>query len=132
MTGQDDTANAALVRRAFALFNARDAEGLVALMAPDGELYPYAIDERRPDGYHGHDGLREYVSDVGQMFESFAVDIDDVRDVGDGVVFAGGRLRGQTVDGIPVDMGVSWLWTVADGLVTRMQAHPATPPAAGS
>jgi ketosteroid isomerase-like protein len=119
-----ETADAALVRRTYELFNERDAEGIVALMDPAGELYPYAIEESRGAGYRGHDGLRSYVADIGRTFESFRVDIAEVRDVGDGVVLAQGRIRGRTADGIDMDMAAAWLWTVHDGRLTRMQAHP--------
>jgi ketosteroid isomerase-like protein len=127
MSDHEETRDEALVRRTFDLFNARDAEGIVELMAPEGELYPYAIDARRHDGYRGHDGVRAYIADVGKMFAEFRVDIDTVRDVGDGVVLAEGRIGGRTVDGIPVDMAAAWLWTVSEGRLTRMQAHPASP-----
>lgn len=128
MTGQGPTANEELVRRTFELFNARDAERIVALMDPDGELFPYAVEERRHGGYQGHDGLRRYVADVEAMFEEFRVDIAEVRDVGDGVVLAEGRIAGRTRDGRRMDMAAAWLWTVVDGRLTRMQAHPAGPP----
>lgn len=127
MSGDAVTDDAALVRRAFERFNARDADGLAELMAPDGELFPYAIDERRHDGYRGHDGLRAYIEDVDRLFAEFRVEISDYRDVGDGVVLAEGRIIGTTQDRIAIDMAASWLWTVRDGKVVRMQAHPATP-----
>lgn len=119
--------NADLVRRAFERFAARDADALVELMDPEGAIYPYAIDERRHDGYRGHEGLRRYVADVDAMFESFDVHIDEIRDVGDDVVLADGRLHGTARDGTPIDMATSWLWTIRDGRVLRMQAHPAPP-----
>ncbi len=119
--------NVDLVRRTYELFNARDADAIVELMDPGGELYPYAIDEHRHDGYRGHEGLRAYVADVDRLFASFHVDIEEIRDAGDDVVLASGRIRGRTRDGVEVDMAAAWLWTVADGRVTRMQAHPAPP-----
>ena len=129
MTAPHPTANVEVVRRAFALFNDRDAEGLVGLMDAGGELYPYAIDDRRGDGYRGHDGLRQYVADVNGIFEEFAVEIDEVRDIGDGTVLAEGHIRGRARAGSSIDMATSWLWTVGpDGLITRMQAHPAGRP----
>lgn len=120
-----ETENVALVRRTYELFNARDAEGIVELMRPDGELFPYAIDEARAEGYQGHDGLRRYVADVEALFERFEVDIAEIRDAGDDVVLASGRLRGVTRTGVEVDMAAAWLWTVRDGKLSRMQAHPA-------
>jgi ketosteroid isomerase-like protein len=119
-----DSENVALVRRTYELFNARDAEGIVALMDPEGELYPYAIDDHRAEGYRGHDGLRRYVADVVRLFDTFEVQIDDVRDAGDDVVLADGRLKGRTHTGVEIDMAAAWLWTVRDGRLTRMQAHP--------
>jgi ketosteroid isomerase-like protein len=125
MPDRSETADEQVVRRAFQRFGARDAEGLVALMHADGEIYPYAIDERRGEGYRGHDGVRRYVADVTGIFESFNVDIDELRDVGDGVVLADGRIRGKTLDGMEIDMAAAWLWTVREGRVARMEAHPA-------
>jgi ketosteroid isomerase-like protein len=123
----DGMTNVELVRRTYELFNARDPEGIVALMDPDGELFPYAIDERRAEGYRGHEGLRQYVADVERLFDTFHVDIEDIRDAGDDVVVASGRLRGETHSGVTVDMAAAWLWTVRDGRLARMQAHPAPP-----
>lgn len=121
------TDDVALVRTAFERFNARDADGLAELMDPGGELFPYAIDERRHDGYQGHEGLRAYMADVDRLFEAFQVEIDEYRDVGDGVVMSSGRLVGTTRDGIAVETAVAWLWTCRDGKVVRMQAHPVPP-----
>ena len=117
--------NADLVRRTLEFFNARDAEGIVALMDPDGELYPYAIDESRGEGYHGHDGLRKYVADVDGLFASFEVEVTEVKDVTEDTVVARGKLHGVLKSGDPLEMDVGWLWTVRDGKLTRMQAHPA-------
>jgi ketosteroid isomerase-like protein len=117
-------ANADLVRRAFALFGERDAEGLVALSDPDGDLFPYAIDERRAGGYHGHEGIRQYVADVDRVFEDFGVDIVEVEEVSEDTVYARGRIRGRTRDGVVVDTPAAWLWMVRDGRLVRMQANP--------
>jgi len=124
MSATDD---AELVRIAFERFNARDADGLAELMDPAGHIYPYAIDERRHEGYEGHDGLRAYLGDVDKLFEEFHVEISEYKDVGDGVVLAEGRIIGRTRDGIDMNMAASWLWTVRDGRITRMQAHPVGP-----
>lgn len=127
MSGEAATDDAKLVELAFERFNARDAEGLAALMHPDGELFPYAIEERRHDGYSGLEGLRAYIDDVGRLFDEFRVEISEYRDVGEGVVLAEGRIVGVSRDRREIDMAASWLWTLSDGKVLRMQAHPATP-----
>jgi ketosteroid isomerase-like protein len=119
-----DTPNVALVREAYAAFNARDADRLCELMSPEGELYPYAIAESRAKGYHGHDGLRQYISDVQALFADFVVEIDHYSDAAEDVVYVRGHLRGHTKDDQPVDLPVGWLWTIRDGLLLRMQADP--------
>lgn len=110
--------------RAFELFNARDADALIQMMDPDGEFHPFAIEGRRPTGYQGHDGLRQYVHDVDALFETFAVEVTTVRDLGGGIVLSDGHIRGLTRDGQDIDMAASWLWTCRDGKVVHMQAHP--------
>src|SRR5947208_17026904 len=95
-----DTDATELVRLAFERFNARDAGGLAELMAPDGVLYPYAIDERRHEGYQGHEGLKTHIEDVGRIFAEFHVEISEYRDMGDGVVIAEGRTTGTSHRGM--------------------------------
>jgi ketosteroid isomerase-like protein len=119
-----DTPNVALVREAYKAFNARDADRLCELMSEEGELYPYAIQETRSKGYHGHEGLRQYIADVQAMFEDFRVDIDHYSEAAADVVYVRGHLHGRTKDDRNVDLPVGWLWTVRDGLVHRMQADP--------
>ena len=116
--------NVELVRRAYEAFNRRDADAIVAMMDPEGELYPYAIAEARGAGYHGHEGLRRYVADVEAMFETFEVDLQEFTEAADDTVFVRGRLRGRSRDGRDVDMAVGWLWTIHQGRLCRMQAGP--------
>ena len=123
MTGAD-TPNVALVREAYVAFNARDADRLCELMDPEGELYPYAIEEARAQGYHGHEGLRRYIADVEAIFTDFTVELDHYSEAAEDVVYVRGHLCGHTVDNREVDLPVGWLWTVRDGRLLRMQADP--------
>ena len=116
--------NIELVRSAYVAFNARDADRLCELMSPDGELYPYAIQEARVKGYHGHAGLRQYIADVEEQFTDFRVELDHYSEAADDVVYVRGHLHGHTKDLLEVDLPVGWLWTVRDGRLLRMQADP--------
>ena len=122
-----DSANIELVRGAFQAFNRRDADAICAVMDPDGELYPYAIEEARSKGYQGHAGLRQYLADVEAIFETFRLDLDHFSDAAEDVVYVRGRLIGRSRDGRAVDLPVGWLWTVRDGRLLRMQADPRGP-----
>lgn len=121
---EEDTPNIALVRAAFVAFNNRDADALVEMMDPSGELYPYAIEKARAQGYQGPDGVRQYIADVESLFEDFQVDLDHFSEAADDVVYVRGRLKGRTRDAREVDLPVGWLWTVRDGKLLRMQADP--------
>jgi ketosteroid isomerase-like protein len=124
MSGPASTDDCELVLLAFERFNSRDVEGLLQLTDPGGEFRPFAIEGRRPTGYRGHDGLRQYIADVDSLFETFVVDVISVRDLGDGVVLSDGHIRGVTRDGERVDMAASWLWKCRAGKLVHMQAHP--------
>ena len=124
MEALGDSPNIALVREAYVAFNARDADRLCELMSPEGELYPYAIQETRSKGYHGHEGLRQYISDVEAIFAEFRVELDHYSEAAEDVVYVRGFLRGRSKDGLAVDLPVGWLWTIRDGQLLRMQADP--------
>lgn len=124
MQGDTDSPNVAQIRRAFGAFNARDVDELAAVLHPDGELYPYAIEAARASGYKGHDGLTRYIDDVASHFEEFHVEIEDFSEPAEHVVYARGRMVGRTHDGTDVNMPTGWLWSLEDGRVLRMQADP--------
>jgi len=59
-------------------FNRRDADGLVALANESIEFHPTAlVGERR--SYHGHDGLRRWVSDLGSSRIKHQVRVREIR-----------------------------------------------------
>jgi ketosteroid isomerase-like protein len=119
-----DSPNIELVREAFVAFNARDADRLCELMAPEGELYPYAVRETRARGYRGHEGLREYIADVDEHFEDLKVEVDQLSDAAQDVVYVRGHLRGEDKEGRAVEIPIGYLWTIRDGRLLRMQADP--------
>ena len=63
-------------------FNRRNAEDLVALADPAIEFHPTGlVGERRT--YHGHDGLRRWVSDLGASGAKHQVRVLEVRRLDD-------------------------------------------------
>lgn len=113
-----------LVREAYVAFNARDADRLCELMAPEGELYPYAVEETRSRGYRGHAGLREYIADIEEQFASLEVHVDQLSEAAEEVIYVRGHLRGSTHEGEPVEIPIGYLWTIRDGRLLRTQADP--------
>jgi ketosteroid isomerase-like protein len=102
-----------IVRRAHDALNRGDAEALAALCAPDFRL---DMSDRvfNPDVYSGHDGIRRFVAEVNEVWETFTWEPTDVKEVGD-VVFAlvhsVGRGRGS---GLEIDRRSAMLWLIPE------------------
>jgi len=70
--------------------------------------------------------VREWLTDIQQSFERFDLWLDDVRDLGDGVLAIGGinlRARGS---GLDMQEPMGWVFEFRDGRLARMRfyAHP--------
>jgi ketosteroid isomerase-like protein len=72
--------------------------------------------------YHRHDGVRQYMSDVDETFESLEATLDRVLDVGD-LVLAVGQLhyRGK-VSGVETDTPMGWVFRFRKGKVFYLRA----------
>jgi ketosteroid isomerase-like protein len=105
------------IRLAFAAFERRDADGLLALCAPDVVFEP--VTARLAGGgeaYRGHDGLRRYLEDVGRVWQELRPSPDAYHEGEDGIVVATGRVYAWGV-GRVIDSPAGWLWRVQDGKI---------------
>jgi hypothetical protein len=113
----------ALLRRAYAAFNARDVDAAVALMHADVD-WPNAFEGGR---VRGRDAVRAYwarqfaVIDPHVMPRGFAW-----RDDGRVAVFVHQIVRSPAGD-VLADGAVVHVYTLRDGLVERMDVEPAGP-----
>jgi ketosteroid isomerase-like protein len=110
-----DASNVDIVRRAFAAFEARDPELIVAIARPDIVFEP--ITARIAAGgepYRGHDGLREYFKDVARVWQELRPTPDTFYEREGGLVVATGRVYAWGA-GRVVDAPAGWLWRVRDG-----------------
>src|ERR1700750_2411586 len=71
--------NVEVVRRFLDAFNARDVEVLVSLSADDCELRPFRA-QLEGIVYRGHEGVRQFLSDMDEDWEIFSVDPLEFRD----------------------------------------------------
>ena len=112
--------NVELARRGMLGWNERGVEALIANMDPEVEFHA-PRESMNPGVYRGHDGVREYFSRVGEMFEELRVDGVDVIDVDDDRVIAVVRGIGRTLhfEG-EVEIRWAWLITARDGKATHM------------
>jgi ketosteroid isomerase-like protein len=109
------TTDVDLVRRTYAAFAARDADGVIALAAPDCELHldGTARNAAHTGPYLGHDGVREYFADVARVWDELTLHADDIRAV-PGSVIVMGHVEGRRGD-ILVRRSVLWTWKLRDG-----------------
>lgn len=78
----------ALAQRSYAAFSVGpDIEALIPLYHPACEWrLGYIGATVGADVYHGHDGLREIVAAINESFETYAVEIDEAKITGEGVL----------------------------------------------
>ena len=99
-----------------AAINRRDLAALLELADPALEFRSYLAALSGSDGaYRGHDGLERYLRDLSDAWESFQVEQDECRDLGD-VVLMEGRLRAKgRSSGLKIEERLTFLHTFRDG-----------------
>jgi ketosteroid isomerase-like protein len=110
------------VRRLLVAFNARDVEDLVRACDPECDFLPFRA-QLEGGTYRGHAGIRQFVSDMDEDWESFRIDPDEFHDHGDGVAVVA-RLtavgRGTRVD---IESVVGVVFEVREGLLLSVVSH---------
>jgi ketosteroid isomerase-like protein len=102
-----------IVRRAHHALNRGDAQALAALCAPDFRL---DMSDRvlNPEVYSGHDGIRRFVAEVHEVWDTFTWELTEVTEAGDAVlalVHSVGRGRGS---GLDIDRNSAMLWQIPE------------------
>jgi ketosteroid isomerase-like protein len=115
------TEDVEVVRALYRAFAERDLEAALPLVAPDVELHAdgTARAAGRSGPYRGHEGVRTYLADVGEVWDEIALHADDFRVVPGFVVVMGHVDFVQ--DGRPAQRAVVWTWRLRDGLATYMR-----------
>jgi ketosteroid isomerase-like protein len=92
--------NVEVVQRSFDAFNARDVDVLVSLFAEDCEWRPFRA-QLEGIVYRGHEGVRQFLSDMDEDWETFRIDPLEFHDRYERVVVIGrvsARGRGSSVE----------------------------------
>jgi ketosteroid isomerase-like protein len=82
--------NLALTRRAFDALNRHDWDGFLALMHQEVEAGSRQV--AIEGGYHAHQGLRRWWTDLFEAFPDYTAQVQELRDLGDVTV---ARLHGR-------------------------------------
>ena len=113
------------IRRGYAGWNSGDIEGLLELMDPRVEIHPVLGDVVAADVFRGHDGVRRWYDTVHNSLDHFRVEVQDVRELGDGRYVALVRFTGTgKASGAQVSLDAAHVFTFKDGLVVSMDGYP--------
>ena len=112
--------NVEIVRRAHEALNSGDMDALTALCDSSFRL---DMSDRvfNPAVYEGHEGIRRFYSEVGDVWESYVWEPEDLIDSGSDVVAllrARGRGRGS---GVEVERESAMVWTLREGRATALR-----------
>ena len=108
-----------IVRRAHDALNRGDAEGLAALCAPDFRL---DMSDRvfNPEVYMGHDGIRRFMAEVHEVWETFTWEPTGVQEAGDLVLVSVHSLGRGRESGLEIDRNSAMLWRIPAQMLLAM------------
>ena len=118
-----------VARAAFDAFTRRDVAAMVDIATADVELVPAAAGSIDGRCYRGPEGVRDFIRDLDEMWDRFAVVVNEFRAEGDRALMLGrihARARGS---GVEIDQATGAVIEFRNGLVARWQSFLAHEPA---
>jgi uncharacterized protein (TIGR02246 family) len=109
-----------LVRRQFEAGNRRDLDAVTSSFAPDAVLDGRALG----DHFEGRAAIRSFIEDWFGTYEELEFGLEEVRDLGKGVVFAVVTQNGRPVGSAGhVRQREAWVYIWVRGLVARFTVY---------
>jgi ketosteroid isomerase-like protein len=109
------------VRRAFALAQARDLDALLEVHHPRVEIV--GTYEFTPvNTYYGHDGVRRWLADIDAGFDDFGWELEDIREVDDGVLVSG-TVAARAKDGEVRTATRAWVFRFEDDRIRSVRTY---------
>jgi ketosteroid isomerase-like protein len=114
--------NVELAHEIAAALGRRDLERFLELSDPEVEWHSSISVLSEGGAYHGHEGIRQYLSDVEDAFESLDATIEQTLHVGDLVVILGSlQYRGRT-SGVTSEPQFGWVHKFREGKLVYLRA----------
>ena len=113
-----------LARTSVEAWGQRDAEWFIANTTPDFAFFPAIVTgvEGQGSSVRGAEGIRQFFSDLDEPWESFRVDAEEYREIGEQVVCVS-RLRAKgRGSGVELDQQVAMALWFRDGKLARAQS----------
>jgi uncharacterized protein len=110
-----------IVMRGIDAYNAGDVETMLELTDPEVTMVP--VRSLLEGGeYRGHEGIRRFMTDMDEDWESRRVEVEEILDTDDGVLVLG-TFAATGRSGTEVSYPVAWHSRYRDGKLWRMQAY---------
>jgi uncharacterized protein len=116
--------NVPIARSAIEAFNRGDVDAVLALAAPDVEVYA-PPDSPNPGRYVGHEGYLRWSAQWLEAWETFTPDVLDIEAVDDRHVVAAVRQNGRgRLSGLALTLEAAHLYEIdEEGKIVRFQLH---------
>ena len=111
-----------VVRRSFEVFNARDIDGLLRLCAEDCVWLPFRA-QLEGMAYRGHEGVRDFLSDMDEDWDSFRVDPLEFHDRRGRVAVVGGVSALGRGSGVEIDSVAGFVLELTGGRITNVRSY---------
>jgi ketosteroid isomerase-like protein len=108
-----------IVREMLAEWNRGDVDALLARATEDLEWHPVLVEAVEGETFHGHGGFREFLSDWESTWESWDLEPEEMRELGDQVlVLTRVRAKGRG-SGVEFDQLLGHLFEFRGELICR-------------
>ena len=111
-----------VVKEVYAAFAVRDIERVVAVLDPDVVFIAVTGGILgRTEPYRGHDGMREYFTDVARIWDELVLTPREFEEVGDAILVTG-RVSARSPSRM-ISGSTGWVWRVRNGLVVYVRVY---------
>lgn len=117
-------ANADVVRRFYAAWNASDLEGVLDTFHPDAEFWPVMVPLLSREVYRGHAEITRWFTELRERWREFRTEPEQLIEIADGVVVIL-RLVATDAAGEELDARIANVFTVRDGRIAVMEGRDA-------
>jgi uncharacterized protein len=115
-------ANVELARRGYARWSAGDVEGMIELATPDFEFVPAIAAGVEGGSVTGPDEFRRFFMGLNETWETFRIEADEFRDLGDRVMTSGRLIAKGRGSEVELDHPIYSIIWIRDGRFARMQS----------
>jgi ketosteroid isomerase-like protein len=109
--------NVEIVRTAIDAFNRHDVDAWLAMCHEESELYSLRA-QLEGNPYRGHEGLRQFLVDLDELWEYVRFDVHELRDAGERVVVLCDFEARARASGVELDSPVGVVFATRAGKVS--------------